>query len=74
MEVRLNMTGALARTVGRYLEQPPRTIPLGLALEWAEREGKRLRKTHDGVEMLQTLIGAIDPDFAKPFEEREAVD
>jgi Fe-S-cluster containining protein len=74
VEVRLNMTGALARTVGHYLEQSPRTIPLVLALEWAERDGKRLRQTHDGVEMLQTLIGAIDPAFGKPFEERETED
>ncbi len=70
VEVRLEMTGALARTTAELLGQAPQTIPLPLALEWAERHGDELRQKHDGVELLRGLVGEIDPRCSQPFADR----
>jgi Fe-S-cluster containining protein len=70
IEVRLEMTGALARTTAGLLGESPRTIPLPLALEWAEKNGPALRQKRDGVELLRNLVGEIDPRCNEPFTDR----
>jgi Fe-S-cluster containining protein len=70
VEVRLEMTAALARTMADLLGEAPRTIPLPLALEWAEKNGAALRQKRDGVELLRGLVGEIDPRCDEPFTAR----
>jgi Fe-S-cluster containining protein len=70
VEPPLHMGGVLARTVGRIAGTGPSTIPLILALEWAETNGLKLRQEHDGLEMFKTMLGVIDEDHDKPFEQR----
>jgi Fe-S-cluster containining protein len=54
---RLGMTAALARVAGPVDGRPARTIPLVLALEWAEAHGATLDEERDGAEMIQRLAG-----------------
>jgi Fe-S-cluster containining protein len=48
------------------------TIPLVLALEWAEAHPGALVQKSDGLQMLQTLMSRIDEQFAQAFDERAA--
>jgi hypothetical protein len=70
IEARPEMTPALARTAAGLLGEAPRTIPLPLALEWAEKNGAAQRQKRDGVELLRTLVGEIDPQCDEPFAAR----
>jgi Fe-S-cluster containining protein len=83
VETRVEMTGAIARTTGRLMDEQPRTIPLVLALEWAEANSDLLAGTFDGARMMQTLIDEVHserecekfsralPDRAVPAEASE---
>jgi Fe-S-cluster containining protein len=71
VEVRLEMTEALARTAAGLLDETPRTIPLPLALEWAGIHGAALRQTRDSTLLLRGLVGEIDPRSDQPFALRK---
>jgi Fe-S-cluster containining protein len=74
IEARLEMTPALARTAAGLLGEAPRTIPLPLALEWAEKNSAALRQQRDGIELLRNLVGEIDPRCDEPFAARSGGD
>ena len=67
----IDMAAVLARAAARIAGTPPRTVPLLLALEWAEAHGGALRGTGDGVELLRTLVGELDDQFDRGFDERQ---
>jgi len=47
------------------------TIPLVLALEWAEAHPGALSQKSDSLQMLQTLMRQIDEQFAQSFDTRK---
>jgi Fe-S-cluster containining protein len=59
VESTIGMTNALAKTTHRFSGERPRTIPLLLALEWAERYSSPLRRKHSGAELLSVLVGEL---------------
>jgi hypothetical protein len=59
----IDMAPALARVAARLLGVPRQTLPLVLALEWAEAHGSALEGRHDGVELLRALVAELDPDY-----------
>jgi Fe-S-cluster containining protein len=71
VEPPLHMSGVLARAADRIAGTGARTIPLVLALEWSDAHSHKLRREHDGLEMFKTLLGSMDPEHEKPFDERE---
>ena len=66
----LHVGDALARVAARVAGTPPSTIPLVLALEWAEANGERLRAPCDGMAMFRAFVEEIDRDYVKPFGTR----
>jgi Fe-S-cluster containining protein len=61
VEPTIGMTSALAKTTHRLLGERPRTMPLLVALEWAERHAERLRRKLDGERVLSVLAGELEP-------------
>lgn len=49
----------LAGAAERLDDLPPASIPLVLALEWAEARGDELAATHTGSEMLDAFLGSL---------------
>lgn len=66
----LHMSGVLARTAAKVAGTSPQTIPLVLALEWAEANGAKLGKPLDGKELFFAMLGEIDADHEKGFDQR----
>lgn len=66
----LHVGDALARVAARVAGTPPSTIPLVLALEWAEANGERLRAPCDGMAVFRAFVEEIDRDYVKPFGTR----
>jgi Fe-S-cluster containining protein len=66
----LDMTAALARMTGALFDEEPRTIPLPLTLEYAERHSAALRQQWDGRELLNSLVAALDPPHQAALAER----
>jgi Fe-S-cluster containining protein len=67
----VHMGEALAQTTRRVTRTPLPMIPLVLSLEWYEAGGEVLRRTHDGLDLLQTLMNEVDRDSARAFDQRE---
>lgn len=55
----VRMSEVLASTAGRVAGISERSIPLTLALEWAEAHGDSLRARHDGEEMFRAMMDAM---------------
>ena len=66
VETRVEMTAAVAQVTGRLLNEPPRTIPLVLALEWAEANADRLAGVFDGEQLLGMLVEGMAPPPSLP--------
>jgi Fe-S-cluster containining protein len=62
---------ALTRAADRVAAVGPWMVPLVLSLEWSEAHAADLRRLHDGLTLLQTLMGEMDRDFDRPFDRRE---
>ncbi|HYT92034.1 MAG TPA: YkgJ family cysteine cluster protein [Gemmataceae bacterium] len=63
---------ALTRAADRVAGVGPWMIPLVLSLEWAEAHLAELRRPHDGLPLLRTLMAEIDRDCERPFDRRES--
>jgi Fe-S-cluster containining protein len=61
---------ALTRAADRVEGIGPWMVPLVLSLEWTEAHGSELRRPHDGLSLLRTLMAEMDRDFDQPFDSR----
>jgi len=59
----IDMAPTLSRVATELAGVPRQTMPLVLALEWVEAFGSGLRQTHDGLSLLQALVGQLDPKY-----------
>jgi Fe-S-cluster containining protein len=50
---------------------PLGSVPLVLALEWAAAHPEISRQKMDGLELLKTMMGEIDKQFAQGFDDRK---
>jgi Fe-S-cluster containining protein len=67
----VRMSEVLANTAGAVTGISTASIPLALALEWAEAHGGALRARKDGEELFWALLAEVDKDSQTPFEERD---
>lgn len=67
----VRMSEVLASTAAAVTSLPSASIPLALALEWAEQHGGPLRARKDGEALFWAMLGEIDAESQRPFEERE---
>ena len=70
VEVPLHMGSVLAQTAHKVADVPLQMIPLVLSLEWAESYPDMLKKTSDGLGMVQSLMYEIDQGFETDFDHR----
>jgi Fe-S-cluster containining protein len=67
----LHMNMVMAQAAHRIAGVPERTIPLVLILEMVPLLRAALEAEHDGAEMFTTLLGVVDQQARRPFEERK---
>jgi hypothetical protein len=56
IELPVYVADAMVRTIHHVTGAPLESIPLVLALEWAEVHRETLSRTEDGLALLQTLV------------------
>jgi Fe-S-cluster containining protein len=66
----VRMSEALGEAAAEALALESGTLPLTLALEWAEAHGARLTALRDGEELFWTLMRQVDAQSANPFDAR----
>src|SRR5262245_29792768 len=59
IEVPVHMGGVMVQLTHKIADVPVESIPLVLALEWAEAHPSALEKKHDGMELMQRLVAEI---------------
>jgi Fe-S-cluster containining protein len=65
VEVPVHMGGVMVQLTHKVAGVPVESIPLVLALEWAEAHSAALEKTCGGLELLQTLVAEIENEHRR---------
>lgn len=71
VESPIRMGDVITRVTHLVSGAPLGAVPLVLALEWAEAHPEISRQKIDGLELLKTMMGEIDNQFAQDFAARK---
>ena len=72
VEPPIHLSDVMTEVTHKVAGAPLATIPLVLSLEWSEAHPEVAQRKADGLEMLQTLMGEIDKQYAHDFNQRNA--
>lgn len=71
VEPPIRMGDVMTRVTHQVSAAPLGSIPLVLALEWAEAHPEVTDRTLDGLELLQALMAEIDHEYSHDFDNRD---
>jgi len=71
LEVPIRMGEVLVRVAHQVAGASKESIPLVLALEWAEAHPQELARSTDSLQMLRSMVKEIDQEYASAFDQRE---
>jgi Fe-S-cluster containining protein len=70
VDIPLHVGGVMVEVSHQVADVPLESVPLVLALEWAEGHRSLVDRKLDGLELLKTFAAQIDRNCRQPFDER----